>query len=314
MSLNARKIFSGTGDEVRLTLLAIEDISERRRAEEQRQELNVGLENKVSERTAELEQANRALVRDIEERERLEDQLRQAHKMESIGTLAAGVAHDFNNILNIILGYASLLKEHGANNEEIAESGSVIIEAAKRGAGVVQQLLTLARKTEPRLEPTDVNKLLRELMHLLQESFPKVIELNLVANHELPPVNADPNQITQALLNLCVNARDAMPDGGKLTLKTEVVAGKSLREDGEANAERYVCIAITDTGTGIDEDIQSRVFEPFFTTKRTDQGTGLGLSVVYGIVKNHKGFIQVESKPMHGATFRVYLPVASSGD
>ncbi len=290
------------------------DITERKQIEEARQEFSRELEKKVSERTAELEQANRALVRDIEERKRLEDQLRQAHKMESIGTLVAGVAHDFNNILNIIQGYASLLKEHGANNEEIAESGSVIIGAAKRGAGVVQQLLTLARKTEPRLEPTDVNKLLRELMHLLQESFPKVIQLNLVANHELPPVTADPNQINQALLNLCVNARDAMPDGGKLTLKTEVVAGESLREDGEANAERYVCIAITDTGTGIDEDIQSRVFEPFFTTKRTDRGTGLGLSVVYGIVKNHNGFIQVESKPMHGATFRVYLPVASSGN
>jgi signal transduction histidine kinase len=265
-----------------LILLAIDDITEQRRAEE--------------------------------EQRRLEAQLRQSQKMESVGTLAAGVAHGFNNILNIIQGYASLLKEHGAKNEEIAESVSCIIEATKRGAGVVQQLLTLARKTESKSQPTDVNTLLGELMHLLQESIPKVIELNLVANHELPPVTADPNQITQALLNLCVNACDAMPEGGKLTLETEVVAGKSLREDGEANAERYVCIAINDTGTGIEEDIQSRIFEPFFTTKSTDRGTGLGLSVVYGIVKDHNGFIQVGSKPMHGATFRVYLPVASSGD
>jgi two-component system CheB/CheR fusion protein len=282
MSLNARRIAGQEDDQGRLILLAIDDVTEQKCAEE--------------------------------EQRSLEAQLRQSQKMESVGTLAAGIAHDFNNILNIIQGYAAVLREEGAKNEEIAESVRVIIEAAKRGAGIIQQLLTLARKTESRSQPIDVNTLLRELMLLLQESIPKDIELNLVANHELPPVTADSNQITQALLNLCVNARDAMPEGGKLTLKTEVVAGNSLREDGEAIAERYVCIAITDTGIGIAEDIQSRVFEPFFTTKRPDQGTGLGLAVAYGIVKNHDGFIHIESKPMQGATFRIYLPVASFGN
>ena len=162
------------------------------------------------------------------------------------------------------------------------------------------------------MEATDVNLLLHDLMHLLKQTFPKSIEVTLASNHELPPVAVDLNQITQALLNVCVNARDAMPDGGRLILKTQVVAGKSLQEDGEANAERYVCIAITDTGTGIDEKVQHRIFEPFFTTKGSGQGTGLGLSVAYGILKNHDGLIRVESRPMHGTTFRVYLPVGSS--
>jgi two-component system, chemotaxis family, CheB/CheR fusion protein len=280
MSLNARTIDDQQRANAWLILLAIDDVTEQRRAEE--------------------------------EGRRLEDQLRQAQKMESIGTLAAGVAHDFNNILNIIQGYASLLKEPGTQDEEVAETGSVIVESTKRGAEVVRQLLTLARKTEPRLEATDVNTLLHELMHLLKQTLPKSIEVTSASNHELPPVVVDLNQITQALLNICVNARDAMPEGGRLTLKTEVVARKSLQEDGEANAERYVCIAITDTGTGIDEKVQHRIFEPFFTTKGRGQGTGLGLSVTYGIVKNHNGLIQVESKPMHGTTFRVYLPVVSS--
>jgi len=281
MSLNARRIDDRQRANARLILLAIDDVTEQRRAEE--------------------------------EGRRLEDQLRQAQKMESIGTLAAGVAHDFNNILNIIQGYASLLKEPDTKDEEVAETAGVIAESTKRGAEVVHQLLTLARKSEPRLEATDVNTLLHELMHLLKQTLPKSIEVTLTSNHELPSVIADPNQITQALLNVCVNARDAMPDGGRLMLKTEVVARKSLQEDGEANAERYVCITITDTGTGIDEKIQHRIFEPFFTTKGSGQGTGLGLSVTYGIVKNHGGLVRVESRPMHGTTFRVYLPVFSSG-
>ena len=131
--------------------------------------------------------------------------------------------------------------------------------------------------------------------------------MTLDLNHELPPTMADPNQIMQVLLNLCLNARDAMPDGGKLTLKTQAVDGESLRDLGEATAARYVCIEVTDTGTGMDENVQRRIFEPFFTTKETGHGTGLGLAVVYGIVKNHNGFIRVVSKPMEGAIFRCIL-------
>jgi len=301
--LHDRRIFTGI----------IRDITSRKRAEKELRGLNEELEEKVAERTVDLQQANAALLRDMEERKRLENQLLQAQKMESMGTLAGGIAHDFNNILNIIQGYAFVLSKHAVKHEEIAEPVDVINETVKRASAVVQQLLTLARKTEAKFESMDANSLVQSLMRLLTETFPKAIEITLDLDHKLPPITADPNQIMQALLNLCVNARDAMPDGGKLTLKTGVVAGNNLQNHDEANAERYVCIEVTDTGIGMGEDVQQRIFEPFFTTKETGQGTGLGLAVVYGIVRRHEGFIQVESKAMEGATFRVYLPVASSG-
>jgi two-component system CheB/CheR fusion protein len=281
MSLNARRIYDKERANVRLILLAIRDLSELERA--------------------------------AEERERLEEQLHQAQKMESMGTLAAGIAHDFNNILNIIQGYASVfLMTHGAKDDEIAESLNVIHETTKRGAALVRQLLTLARKTEPNLELTSINTVIEELGKLIRETFPKTIQMTSELNRELPPILADPNEINQTLLNLCLNARDAMPDGGKLVIRTKTVDRESLREYGEAKAEQYVCIEVSDTGIGINESTRVRMFEPFFTTKRIGQGTGLGLAVVYGIVKTHNGFIQVESKPRHGATFRLYFPVAPS--
>jgi two-component system CheB/CheR fusion protein len=310
MSLNARRIDNKEGNQIQLILLAIDNITERKQAEQDLHNLNQELEARVSERTAELQQANTALLRDIEERKRLENQLIQAQKMESLGTLAGGIAHDFNNILNIIQGYTSLLSKHAAKHEEIAEHVGVIQETVKRASAVVQQLLTLARKTESKFEPVDANALLESLMTLLRETFPQTIEVTLDRSDMLPPAMADPNQMMQALLNLCLNARDAMPDGGKLTLKTSVVAGERLKSDDEVNGERYVCIDVADTGIGMDENVQQRIFEPFFTTKETGHGTGLGLAVVYGIVHRHEGFIQVESHPNDGATFRLYLPVA----
>jgi signal transduction histidine kinase len=258
-------------------------------------------------------EANRALLQDMEERKKLEDQLRQAQKMESMGTLAAGVAHDLNNILNIIQGYATILGP-GANSDQIGESVGAITETTKRGATLVQQLLTLARKTETKLEPSDANTIIQELRHLLKETFPKNIELALDLSPGLPSIMADPNQITQVLLNLCVNARDAMPDGGRLVIETGVVDGGDLEEYGDPKAEEYVSIEVTDTGTGINESVQSRIFEPFFTTKETGQGTGLGLAVVYAIVKNHDGFVRIKSQPMYGTTFFLYFPVVSSGE
>jgi signal transduction histidine kinase len=157
----------------------------------------------------------------------------------------------------------------------------------------VQQLLTLAHKTETKLEPIDVNKLVEELRQLLKETFPRNIELKLDLARDLPLIVADPNQITQVLLNLSVNARDAMPNGGRLTIKTLALHGEGLREQSELKAERYLCVDVTDTGKGMDENIRGRIFEPFFTTKEVGQGTGLGLAVVYGIVKSHNGFIEV---------------------
>jgi two-component system cell cycle sensor histidine kinase/response regulator CckA len=234
--------------------------------------------------------------------------------MEIIGTLAGGIAHDFNNLLNIIQGYAGVLGEPSAQKETIAESATVIQDAVKRGAALVRQLLTVARKTEPKLTLTDLQTVIDGLMGLLKQTMPKTIELIVKASPNLRPVRADANEITQVLLNLCINARDAMPQGGKLTVRTHVERGENIKTFDKVSAEEFVCIEVSDTGVGMDETIQRRIFEPFFTTKGPGRGTGLGLSVAYGIVASHGGSMCVESKPMCGTTFRLYLPVPSSED
>jgi PAS domain S-box-containing protein len=311
MSLNARMIEKKGRSGIQLVLLAIQDITDRKRAELELQRLNRELETRVGDRTAELEQANIALVRDIEDRKRLENQLLQVQKLESLGTLAGGIAHDFNNILNIIQGYTGFLRKHTIDNEQLVEPINVIQETIERASAVVQQLLTMARKTESKVQRVNANALLKSLATVLRETLPKTIEVTLDLPRDLPFITADTNQMMQALLNLCINARDAMPDGGKLTLSTSVVPGSTLPDYEQATADQYVCIEVTDTGSGVDESIQHRIFEPFFTTKDSGQGTGLGLAVVYGIVRRHDGFIQVESKPMDGASFRIYLPLIS---
>jgi signal transduction histidine kinase len=278
MSLTASRISAADAKDVRLILLVINDVTERRQAEV--------------------------------ERKWLEAELLQAQKMESLGTLAAGIAHDFNNILNVIQGYAAVLREAKVEQELITESVSAILDSTHRGATIVQQLLTLARKTEPKVEPVDVNSVVEELVHLFAQSFPKTITVSFDPRRDLPPILADRSQIFQALLNLCVNARDAMPEGGTLTFKTAVVNRSAVPSSDDLTADRYVRIDVTDTGQGIDEDILSRIFEPFFTTKGIGRGTGLGLAVVYGILRHHKGAIQVNSKPMQGTSFQVYLPAA----
>ena len=261
MSLNARRIDSREQKDVRFILLGIADITERKRSEERLQDFRRELEQQVAARTRELEDAHRASLRSLEERTKLEDQLRQAQKMESLGTLAAGVAHDLNNILNIIQGYASILRQ-GAAGDEIRESVEAITETTVRGTALVQQLLTLSRKNEAKFESVQVNTLIERVANLIKETFPKTIEIDLELARALPPIMADQNQITQVLLNLCVNARDAMQDGGRLTITTALAA------------ESYVRIEVGDTGIGIDESIQNQIFDPFFTTIPIGQGTG----------------------------------------
>ena len=267
------------------------------------------LEKRVKERTVELELANMALRQETEEHKKLEKQLWQAQKMESVGTLAGGVAHDFNNILNIIKGYAGFIRQNPSVDEKISESLNTIEETVERGAYGVRQLLTLARKTEAHLATTNPNVLLLELSKLLKQTFPKTIDIALELEANLPSLSVDPNQINQALLNLCVNARDAMPSGGKLTLKSLWLEGSKI-QDRAATAERYVGIEVKDTGTGMDAAVRNRIFEPFFTTKSVGEGTGLGLAMVYGIVKSHNAFIDVESERGHGTTFRLFFPIS----
>ncbi len=274
---------------------------------------NEELERRVAQRTEQLQQANAALVHDMEQRKKLENQLVQAQKMESVGTLAEGIAHDFNNLLNIIQGYAFILRGHCEQNDEIEESLVAINECVKRGSALVDQLLTLGHRSRGiELRTIDINILVEELIVLIRHTFPKIIELDQILETDIPPIAGDKNQIEQALLNLCVNARDAMANRGTLTFKTRSVTGAMLQHLGANLEGQYVCIEVTDTGVGMDERVRSRIFEPFFTTKDTGQGTGLGLSVVYGIVKNHDGFIDVESKPMAGTSFRLYFPAQSS--
>src|SRR5262245_33439727 len=293
------------------------DITQRKRMEaalsQAREALaksNEQLESQVRQRTAELQRANDALRREAEEHQKLESQLWQAQKLESIGTLAGGIAHEFNNILNIIKGYTLLIRQTPSIGESTAESLNVIDESVERGAYEVKQLLTLARKTESRLTLCNPNDLLLDLAKLLKQTMPKTIELTLDLDSKVPPVAIDTNQINQALLNLAVNARDALPNGGELTLKTIVVARFQVPEP-DATAESYVCVEVRDNGIGMSSGVQARIFEPFFTTKSVGNGTGLGLAIVYGIVKSHNGFIDVDSKPREGTTFRLYLPIAA---
>jgi len=251
-----------------------------------------------------------SILRDITELKALEAQLRQAQKMESVGTLAGGIAHDFNNILGIILGYTSMLQRHRVPPEQIADSLQSITKAAQRGASMVRQILTFARKEEVLFESLDVNELIKDLVKLLSETFPKTIVFNVRLSDQLPTIVADPNQIHQVLMNLCVNAKDAMGNEGILSIDTGLVHGAHIRSNQNVNgASEFVHVVVSDSGSGMSEEIKNRMFEPFFTTKGHGGGTGLGLAVVYGIVNSHRGIIEVESEPGKGTTFHLYFPV-----
>jgi PAS domain S-box-containing protein len=245
-----------------------------------------------------------------EERRRLETDLQQARKMEAVGTLAGGVAHDFNNILQVVLGYAQLLLFERTPDSPDYEEISNIETAALRGADLVQRLLMFSRRVAPEPVLVDLNERILYVEKLLARIIPRMISIRLDLQTGLPRVMADPVQIEQVLMNLAVNARDAMPDGGTLTFRTEE---ERLERDycsahPEAAPGPHVVLAVSDTGEGISQDIMERLFDPFFTTKEAGRGTGLGLATVYGIVKQHGGHIQVFSQPGAGAEFRIYLP------
>jgi PAS domain S-box-containing protein len=250
------------------------------------------------------------VFQDITEQKKLQQELIQSQKLLSIGTMAGGIAHDFNNILAIILGYSSLLHSIKDHPQKFSDAVSAIRQAVDRGAGLVRQILTFARKTDISFEPLSVSELVKELVSMLQQTFPKIITFNTSMEKHLPYIKADQTQIHQALLNLCVNARDAMPQGGEISIAIEKITGEKLRgRFPSATNPWYISLSVSDTGMGMDEAIRNQVFDPFFTTKEKGKGTGLGLSVVYGIVQAHHGFVNVESTLERGTTFLLYFPV-----
>ena len=254
------------------------------------------------------------IVENIAERRALEEQLRQSQKMEAVGKLAGGIAHDFNNLLTVIKGYSELVLEKTNDNVEVSSEVLEIKRAAERAASLTGQLLAFSRQQVIAPRTLHLNKLIANLDQLLRPLLGEDVRLELKLSPKLGCIQADPCQIEQIIMNLAVNARDAMPYGGSLTILTESVVVTMARSQEHLSIEpgRYMMFAVSDTGVGMDERTRARVFEPFFTTKELGKGTGLGLSIVYGIVKQHGGHITVKSDLGAGTTFRVYLPASEA--
>ncbi|NQU43279.1 PAS domain S-box protein, partial [bacterium] len=253
-----------------------------------------------------------AVKRDITEEMRLEEQLRQAQKMEAVGQLAGGIAHDFNNLLQVIRGFSEMacgsLPEDHRGKKDLEQ----VMHAADRASDLVRQLLTFSRRDVSRPRPLDLNQITQDLSKMLLRLVGAHVELELRPEEELQAVLADPGQIEQILVNLALNARDAMPEGGRIVIETANITLDQAACEGHpwAKPGAFVTLVVADTGVGIPPDVQRRVFDPFFTTKEVGEGTGLGLSTVYGIVKQHQGLITFQSRPGQGSRFQICLPAA----
>jgi signal transduction histidine kinase/ActR/RegA family two-component response regulator len=250
------------------------------------------------------------VVRDISDRRRLEAQLHQAQKMEAVGRLAGGIAHDFNNLLTVIQGYAEMLAESLKGDVEKDESVGEIMKAAQRAAALTRQLLAFSRQQVLEMQVLDLGAVVAETEKMLHRLIGEDVVVTVVRHPDLDRVKADPGQVTQVLLNLAVNARDAMPEGGRLTIE---VSNLLLEAPLEGAPEpippgKYVSISVADTGCGMDAETLGHIFEPFFTTKERGKGTGLGLATVYGIVRQSGGYVAVRSAPGAGTTLRTYWP------
>ncbi len=271
------------------------------------------LETLVRRRTSELETANAQLKEEIAKQLNLESQLRQSQKMDAVGQLAAGVAHDFNNILTVIQGNTSLLQDQLRPDPSCAEPLNDIYVAAERAARLVRQLLAFSHQQVLKFEVLNLRQVVNHLEEMLKRLLGDHITVEVNAAPDLPPVRADLIMMEQVILNLSLNARDAMPKGGKLTVSVEAVTitNNDVQKNSEIRPGQHVCLSVSDTGCGIAPELLPRIFDPFFTTKEIGKGTGLGLASVYGIVKQHNGWVDVQSAVNHGTTFRIYLPVGT---
>jgi signal transduction histidine kinase len=272
---------------------------------------NETLFRKLEKKMADLELANRELEHQIDEQKRLEEQLRQAQKMEAIGRFSAGIAHDLNNILSVIVGYGTILQMKMPCDDPQRDNVDQILTAVDRAANLTRSLLTFSRKQELKLQPLNINSCIRNVKTFLERIIGEDIKLIMSLTERDIPVNADKGHIEQVLMNLAANARDAMPSGGILSIGTDLleIDDQYIQLHGYGTPGRHALIIFADNGSGMNEETRQRIFEPFFTTKENGKGTGLGLSIIYGIVKQHNGHIGVYSEPGQGTTFRILLPL-----
>ena len=287
----------------------VKEISERKRVEAALQTASDQLETRVERRTAELSKTTKILRTEVAQRERIEEQFLQAQKMEAVGQLAGGVAHDFNNLLTAIMSYSQLGIMELSRGQPVEEYFAEVLTAAERASHLTRQLLAFSRRQaiEPRVVNLNDLVLVLDMDKMLRRLIGEDIELVMLPAHDLGEVKVDPGQMEQVLLNMAVNAKDAMSGGGKLVVRTFNVTSDSIPR-GRAVDAAQVVLSVGDTGTGMDEKTKARIFEPFYTTKGAGKGTGLGLSTCYGIVSQSGGHIEVESEPGQGTTFQIFLP------
>jgi PAS domain S-box-containing protein len=304
--LRARLVRDRTGQQPRLIGVAL-DITDRKTSEETLRKINETLEEHVSARTAELTAAHATVLAEIAQRERAEDQLRQSQKLEMIGQLTGGVAHDFNNLLMAVIGNLDLLRKHLPEDPKTERLIHGALQGAQRGAALTQRLLAFARRQDLKIEPRNLADLMRDTADLIERSAGPHIELRRVFAPDLPLTLVDANQVELAVLNLVINARDAMPDGGVLTITVDHLETSTA----ELPPGRYVRLTVSDTGSGMDAETLQKATEPFFSTKELGKGTGLGLSMVHGLAIQLKGILRLSSQVGVGTNAELWLPVTA---
>jgi signal transduction histidine kinase len=270
------------------------------------------LQQMVEQRTLELDAANRELRREVHERIRADRQLRHAQKMEAVGQLAAGVAHDFNNILTVVHGHATMLLMRLGEEGPHAKSVSEIRRSSERAANLVRQLLMFSRKQILQFRNVELGEVIRSVSGMVRQLVGEHITLEIDCAEGLLPIFGDRGMIEQVIVNLSVNARDAMPRGGRMLIQSSAIHldSEAVKGNSEARPGKFICLTVLDTGCGMSADTLSHLFEPFFTTKEVGKGTGLGLATAYGIVKQHQGWIEVQSRPGAGSKFEIFIPVS----